>query len=70
MAGALRKTVGALLRLGAGLPGPVARLFTSFDVNTANGGLSGVTQDFRKLTGKDPVRFADWLKANAAAFAG
>ncbi len=55
--------------IGAGLPEPVARLFASFDVNTAQGGLSGVTADYKSLTGQEPSRFEDWVQANATALA-
>ena len=53
----------------AGLPEGTARLFASFDVNTAQGGLSGVTGDYKALTGRDPTRFEDWVKTNATALA-
>ncbi len=56
--------------LGAGLPEPMARMFASFDDNTARGGLAGVTSDFETLTSRKPGQFADWLKLKAAAFAG
>jgi NAD(P)H dehydrogenase (quinone) len=54
--------------IGAGLPEPVARLFASFDANTAKGGLAGVTTDYKSLTGVEPGSFEDWLKKNAGAF--
>ncbi len=54
--------------IGAGLPEGMARLFASFDDNTAKGGLSGVTGDYKALTGVDPQPFEPWVKANAAAF--
>ncbi len=52
----------------AGLPEGTARLFASFDVNTAQGGLAGVTGDYKTLTGLEPSRFEDWVQANGAAF--
>ncbi len=55
--------------VGAGLPEPVARLFASFDANAARGRMATVTGDFRRLTGRDPQRFSDWLRDNAALFA-
>jgi NAD(P)H dehydrogenase (quinone) len=55
--------------IGAGLPEGMARLFASFDANTAQGGLAGVTGDYKALTGLDPQRFEDWVKANGAALA-
>ena len=55
--------------LSHGLPEGMARLFASFDVNTAQGGLSGNSVDYNKLTGAEPQSFEDWLKKNAAALA-
>lgn len=54
--------------LGAGLPEGMARMFASFDVNIAQGGLSGKPTDYKALTGVEPQSFERWLKANAAAF--
>jgi NAD(P)H dehydrogenase (quinone) len=54
--------------IGAGLPEGVAQMFASFDDNTAKGGLSGVTGDYKALTGVDPQAIEPWIKANAAAF--
>ena len=56
--------------VGAGFPEPVARVFGSFDTNTAHGGLSGVTGDYKKLTGNDTTPFASWLAKNKQAFLG
>jgi len=56
--------------VGAGLPEPVARVFASFDTNTAAGRVAAVSGDFRRITGRDPQPFDDWLAANAALFAG
>jgi NAD(P)H dehydrogenase (quinone) len=53
--------------IAAGLPEGTARLFASFDANTAQGGLSDVTGDYKTLTGQEPSRFEDWVKSNAAA---
>ena len=55
--------------VGAGLPESMAKLFASFDANTAQGGLSGVTGDIKKLTGTEPRAFEDWLKENAKTLA-
>jgi len=55
--------------IGAGLPEGMAKMFASFDVNTAQGGLAGNPADFKKLTGIEPHSFEDWLKKNVAAFA-
>jgi NAD(P)H dehydrogenase (quinone) len=56
--------------VGAGLPEPVARVFASFDSNTAAGRVAGISGDFRRITGRDPQPFDDWLAANKALFAG
>ncbi len=56
--------------VGAGFPEAVARVFGSFDTNTAQGGLSGVTGDYRTLTGTDPAPFTTWLAKNKQAFLG
>ncbi len=55
--------------VAAGLPEPVARVMASFDTNTAEGRVATVTDDFRRLTGRDPQSFADWVKANRDALA-
>ena len=55
--------------IGAGLPEGLAKMYASFDVNTAQGGLAGNAADFKKLTGIEPHSFEDWLKKNVAAFA-
>ena len=52
-----------------GVPEPVARVFASFDTNTAQGGLADVTGDYKKLTGTESQSFEDWLAANKAALA-
>ena len=51
-----------------GWPEEVAAIFASFDTNTKAGRAAAVTDDYRKLTGVAPMRFADWLAANRAAF--
>lgn len=56
--------------VGAGLPEPLARVFASFDTNTAAGRVAEVTADFEKLTGRQPLAFEDWLAQNAAALRG
>jgi NAD(P)H dehydrogenase (quinone) len=56
--------------VGAGFPAPVARVFASFDTNIAQGGLSGVTGDYKKLTSNDNTPFASWLAKNKQAFLG
>lgn len=52
----------------SGMPEPIARVFASFDTNTAEGRVAEVTGDFKKLTGLEPQPFEDWLKTNAQAF--
>lgn len=44
-----------------GLPKPLAEIFASFDTNTAAGRVGKVTGDFRRLTGRDPLPYRDWL---------
>ena len=56
--------------VGAGLPEPVARIFASFDTNTAAGRVATVTGDFKKITGVEPQLFAAWLAANRGALSG
>jgi NAD(P)H dehydrogenase (quinone) len=54
--------------VGAGLPEPLARVFASFDTNTGAGRVATVSGDFRRITGRDPQRFDDWLAANKKLF--
>jgi NAD(P)H dehydrogenase (quinone) len=54
----------------AGLPEPLARIFASFDTNTAAGGVADVTHDYRLITGREPQPFDAWLLANKAALSG
>lgn len=54
--------------IGAGLPEPLARIFASFDTNTAEGRIAEVTGDFRAITGRDQKPFAAWLGENKAGF--
>lgn len=56
--------------VGAGLPEGMARVFASFDANTAQGGLGPVTSDYKTLTGVEAQAFEPWVKANAKALAG
>lgn len=53
-----------------GWPEALAAVFASFDTNTKAGRVAAVTDDFRRLTGSAPVRFADWLAANKNALIG
>ena len=55
--------------VSAGLPEPSARVYASFDANTAAGRVAEVTNDFREITGKAPQSFRDWLAENKAALA-
>jgi len=52
-----------------GLPEPLARVFASFDVNIAQGGLADVTGEVKALTGAEPKSFEDWLVENKEALA-
>lgn len=54
----------------AGLPEPMARILASFDTNTAAGGVADVTDDYRRITGREPVPFDAWLQASKAALSG
>jgi NAD(P)H dehydrogenase (quinone) len=56
--------------VAGGMPQPVAELFASFDANTKAGGFADVTGDFELLTGRQPLKYRDWLAANKAAIAG
>lgn len=53
--------------VGAGLPEPLARVFASFDTNTAAGRVAEVTGDYQRLTGVAPRAFADWLAEHRSA---
>jgi len=50
----------------AGLPEPVARVYASFDTNTAAGRVATVTGDYQALTGQAPLPFEQWLQAQRA----
>lgn len=52
--------------LSFGVPEPLARIFASFDANTAAGFAGEVSLDYRRITGKAPQPFASWLLANRA----
>lgn len=52
---------------GAGLPGFVADMLVSADANTRAGKFDIVTDDFAKLTGKQPQSLKDYFVANKAA---
>ncbi|MBB3308961.1 NAD(P)H dehydrogenase (quinone) [Rhizobium sp. BK196] len=52
---------------GAGLPGFVADMLVSADANIRAGKFDIVTDDFSKLTGKQPQSLKDYFVANKAA---
>ena len=56
--------------VGSGMPEVIARVFASFDTNTAQGRVADVTGDFKKLTSNDNTPFTSWLAKNKAAFLG
>lgn len=55
---------------GAGFPVPVALTFASFDANQRKGLFEPVTDDFKALTGRDPVPFKAYVASAKAALAG
>jgi len=55
--------------VSAGLPEPVARVYASFDTNTAAGRVAEISDDFNQITGRSPATFEQWLQANQAALA-
>uniref|UniRef100_A0A7C1SWK1 SDR family oxidoreductase n=1 Tax=Agrobacterium albertimagni TaxID=147266 RepID=A0A7C1SWK1_9HYPH len=54
--------------VGAGLPEPVARVSASIDTTVGNGGLAGITGDFKTLTGTEPQSFESWVESQVEAF--
>ena len=56
--------------VGSGMPEVIARVFASFDTNTAAGRVADVTGDFKKLTSNDNTPFKSWLAKNKQAFLG
>ena len=56
--------------VGSGMPEVIARVFASFDTNTAAGRVADVTGDYRKLTSNDNTPFTSWLAKNKQAFLG
>lgn len=54
--------------VASGLPEPLARVFASFDTNTAAGRVAGVTGDYRAITGAEPQAFDAWLALNHTRF--
>jgi NAD(P)H dehydrogenase (quinone) len=51
--------------VAAGLPEPMARTWASFDANTAAGRMEELTDDYRRITGREPQTFEAWLAENA-----
>jgi NAD(P)H dehydrogenase (quinone) len=56
--------------VGSGMPEVIARVFASFDTNTAQGRVADVTGDYKKLTSNDNTPFTSWLAKNKQAFLG
>jgi NAD(P)H dehydrogenase (quinone) len=56
--------------VGSGMPEVVARVFASFDTNTAAGRVADVTGDYKKLTSNDNTPFTSWLAKNKQTFLG
>lgn len=55
--------------VGAGLPEGLARVFASFDINTAAGRVENVTDDFEAITGRKPQSLGTWIADHQAALA-
>ena len=55
--------------VGAGMPEAIARVYASFDTNTAAGKVATVTHDFEQLTGRKPQSFKAWVAAHQAMLA-
>ncbi|PPU92741.1 SDR family oxidoreductase [Xanthomonas albilineans] len=55
--------------VSAGMPKAVARIYASFDSNTAAGRVATVTGDYQTLTGQAPQAFEQWLGVNQAQLA-
>lgn len=55
--------------VGAGLPEGLARVFASFDINTAAGRVENVTDDFEAITSRKPQSLGTWIADNRAALA-
>jgi NAD(P)H dehydrogenase (quinone) len=56
--------------LAAGLPQPIAELVASFDVGIAQGQFEAVSNSVEELTGRKPIRVADFVATNRAAVVG
>jgi len=54
--------------VAAGLPEPLARVYASFDTNTALGRVAEVTRDLQRITGVAPQSFDGWLTQHQSAF--
>ena len=53
--------------VGAGLPKILAEMLVSSDANTREGNFSQLTDDFKKLTGKEPQSLQSFFKEHKAA---
>jgi NAD(P)H dehydrogenase (quinone) len=56
--------------VAAGLPRPLAEVYSSFDAGAAAGQFEVVSNTVEELTGRKPTRVADYLAANKAALLG
>jgi NAD(P)H dehydrogenase (quinone) len=52
----------------AGMPGPVARAYTTFGIGARRGYSAALSTTVADLTGREPLRARDVLAANRAAF--
>lgn len=50
--------------IGAGVPGPIAKILTSFDTNARLGKFDLVTDAVQRLTGRPPETLRAWFEAN------
>lgn len=55
--------------ISAGMPEAIARIYASFDTNTAAGKVATVSHDFEQLTGRKPQSFKAWVAAHQAMLA-
>lgn len=53
--------------MAIGLPEAAAREIASFDANTAAGGFSDATGDYKAIADQEPQRLNDWCTANRGA---
>lgn len=55
--------------ISAGMPEAIARIYASFDTNTAAGKVATVSHDFEQLTGRKPQSFKAWVAAHQRVLA-